>query len=168
MSLSPTTYRELEWNDTPAALALATHVFGVSAVSDISRWLASANHNRAHGGLPSLVVGAFVDAVLVGFAGAMENPACEHVVSLGNLAVLPQHRGRGIGRQLVILRAEWAQRERPSSDVDRILELSCYEALEPYHASHGFGVALRHRPGISCIMQATAPVVLAACLAHGH
>lgn len=152
----PLNYRAVTEKNTPAILKLALEIFGQDEVVGVGRWLRSSCASTEGQGIASIMFGAFVGDNLVGMAAAMENPACEHIVSLGHLAVHPAYRKLGIGRELVRLRAEWAQQWRPVPEVNRILELSCYDALVPYHQRHGFEIVRHHRPGISCIMQADA------------
>lgn len=153
-------YRAVMEENTSAILNLALEVLGQDEVVGVGRWLRSSCAWTNGQGIASVMFGAFVEGNLVGMAAAMENPACEHVVGFGHLAVHPTYRQLGIGRELTRLRAEWAEQWRPVPEVNRILELSCYDALVPYHQRHGFQIVRHHRPGISCVMQANATDVL--------
>lgn len=163
----PIHIRPAGWDLTRLVLPLYTNVFGQEAAEAFKAWQ-SVSWPLIESGPDNVVFGAYaqrdgVDDLLIGMGAAYESPACEHVVALGHLAVHPDWRGRGIARALVATRAEWAQAWRPEVTCDRVLEFSCYDALVPYHRRHGFVVVRRHRPGTSCIMQATAPEVIAAC-----
>lgn len=153
-------YRPIIMNDVACVVNLAIDTFGNDEASHLNQWLSSSTIYTADG-LNSVMYGAFSGTELVGIGSAMENPACEHIVSLGWLAVRPEFRCKGIGVELVRLRAKWAHDHRPNADVDRILELSCYESMEPWHEKNGFIVTMRHRPGISCVMQASSVSVMA-------
>lgn len=149
--------RLLKPDDLDQILTLNQQVFGEHENFFIRRWLSAV---WLENGPPAAFFGIFEDGVLCAMAGAMENFACEHVVSFGWLGVAPHARGRKFGRQLTQARARWAIDTRHRNDSQRILELSCFQDLIPYHKKHGFKIIRHHRSDTSCIMQATAEDVL--------
>lgn len=139
--------RSLELGDAPAVHAIATvptvaRRLGGTPLDGIEPWRARIQELDAS---RSLMIGAFEDGVLCGFAMLDGSPSVRqrHVATLA-LAVHPDHQRRGIGDQLITTLIESAERWYGFLRLELGVHAENGAAIALYE-KHGFSIETRRR-----------------------